>query len=214
MVLMLLSLLMVNKKLILPVGLAFVAGKFIGFLLLGTLLYGVIDLLPLDRVALVAKIILLVFSAIMIILNLNDLIASKNEKYDKIKLQLPKSLRKKNHAWIKKIEQVKRPALIIAVGVLLGLVLSAGEFLCTGQIYLAVIVQVANTGAALSGTAFWYLVVYCIAFILPLIVMVALVAAGRKVFDLSDAFRRNMVWVKLFNMLIFILFFVLVWFFF
>lgn len=212
MILMLLSLITVNRNLILPVGLAFGVGKFIGFLLLGTLLYSIIDKLPLDSIAVVSKIILLILSGAMVILNLNDLIASKNEKYQKIRLQLPKGLRKKNHDWLKKIVSVKRPAMIITVGLLLGLVLSAGEFLCTGQIYLATIVQVVHSGAKLSGTAFWYLMIYCIAFVIPMLVMVIIVSAGRKVFVISDKFRRNMPFVKLSNMLIFILFFILVWF--
>lgn len=214
MVLMLLSLLIVDKKLIVPVGLSFVMGKFIGFLLIGTVLFSVIDKLPFDTIASVFKIVLLVLSAILILLNLNDLIAAKNEKYQKIKLQLPQSFRKKNHEWIKKLISVDKRWLIILGGVVLGLVLSAGEFLCTGQIYLAVIIQIVHSSSQLSGQALLYLVIYCIAFIIPLIIMVLFVSKGKRVFELSDKFRRNMTWVKLANMLIFILFFILVWFFF
>jgi cytochrome c biogenesis protein CcdA len=146
----------------------------------------------------------------MILLNLNDLLAAKSEKYNKIKLQLPQALRKRNHSWIKKLISSKKGVLPIACGLLLGLILSAGEFLCTGQIYLAVIVQVVHSGAELSGKALLYLLLYCIAFIIPLLVMIVLVIKGRKIFSLSDKFRQNMVWIKLCNMILFIIFFILV----
>ena len=213
MVLMLLSILVVNKKLIVPVGLSFAVGKFIGFLLLGTLLYSLIEILPLDQISSITKILLLALSVIMMLLNLNDMVALKNEKYQKIKLQLPKSSRKRNHEWIKKFILIDKPRLIILGGVILGLLLSAGEFLCTGQIYLAVIIQVINFGVDVSMQAFWYLITYCVAFILPLIIIIILVSAGRRVFDLSDKFRRNMTWIKLGNMTIFMVFFILVLFF-
>lgn len=210
MLLMLLSLLAVDKKSIAPVGFSFAAGKFIGFFLLGTVLFSVVDMLPLKQVAQVAKIILLVLSGVMVLLNLNDLLAAKSEKYNKIRLQLPQGLRKRNHNWIKKLISSKKGILLIACGLLLGLVLSAGEFLCTGQIYLAVIVQVVHSGAELSGRALIYLLLYCTAFITPLLIMIILVIKGRKIFSLSDNFRRNMAWIKLGNMLIFMIFFLLV----
>ena len=210
MVLMLLSLLVVDKKLTVPVGLSFAVGKFVGFFLLGTVLFTVVDILPLNEVALVTKIVLLVLSAVMVLLNLNDLLAAKSERYNKIRLQLPQGLRKRNHDWIKRMISVKKRGLLIASGVLLGLIMAAGEFLCTGQIYLAVIVQVVHSGAELSGRALLYLLTYSFAFIVPLLIMVLLIAKGRKVFKLSDHFRKNMTWIKLGNMLVFALFFVLV----
>ncbi len=210
MVLMLLSLLVVDKTLTTPVGLSFATGKFIGFFLLGTVLFTVVDRLPLNEVTMVTKVILLVLSAIMVLLNLNDLLAAKSERYNRIKLQLPQGLRKRNHSWIKRLLSVKKRGLLIGGGILLGLVMAAGEFLCTGQIYLAVIVQVVHSGAELSGKALFYLLLYSVAFIIPLLIMVILVAKGRQVFNLSDKFRRNMAWIKLGNMIVFLAFFVFV----
>ena len=210
MILMLLSLLAVNKKLLLPVGISFAVGKFIGFLLLGTVLYSFVDILPYEKFALVTKVILLSFFSVMIVLNINDFIAAKKEKYQNIKLQLPQTFRKTNHNWIKKLVSYKKTGAIVIGGTILGLFISTGEFLCTGQIYLAVIIQAAHSTSSFSSKAFLFLTLYSIAFIIPVIVIVLLVYKGKTVFNLSEMFRKNMVWVKLINAILFIVFFILV----
>ena len=210
MMLMLLSLLAMEKKKVLLTGTAFVAGKFLGFFILGTAFYSILSSIDFKKLSAVFKITFLVFSGILIILNLNDIIASKSGRYQKIKLQLPEALRKYNHRWINKIAVKDSSKFFFGGGLVLGMVLSAGEFLCTGQMYLAVILHSVHSGLQPSGRAASYLILYSIAFTIPLLSVVLLVFWGKRVFDIGNKFRENMVWVKLGNMIIFLVFFVVV----
>lgn len=157
-----------------------------------------------------AKFISLTFFAVMIILNLNDLIAAKYENYQNIKLQLPQVLRKVNHNWIKKLVSHEKFGILLIGGTILGLIISAGEFLCTGQIYLAVIIQASHSASSFTGKAILFLILYSIAFITPVVVIILLVHKGKTVFNLSEKFRKNMVWIKLSNAMLFFIFFMLV----
>lgn len=210
MLLMLLSLMAVKKEWILPAGLAFAAGKFLGFLVLGTILYSSIGALHYTAVNVIIKTVLAVFAAIMIAMNVNDFHAAKNSDYSKIRLQLPVSLRKWNHGLIKRVSAIDSPVALVSAGAFLGLLIAVGEFLCTGQIYIAVILQVANSNDLLAGQAFGYLAVYSLAFVLPICALVLIVGKGRQVFAASEFFRKNMMWVKLTNALVFTVFFLLV----
>jgi cytochrome c biogenesis protein CcdA/thiol-disulfide isomerase/thioredoxin len=210
MVLLLLSLLAVKKEWVLPIGLAFSFGKFLGFLLLGTLLYNMIGKLNLANYQVAFKIVIVVFAILMIILNINDIIAAKRENYQNIRLQLPVQLREWNHKLIKWAVSSKIMVVLAASGILLGMLVACGEFLCTGQIYIAVILQIANSHSQLSGQAFLYLVFYSIAFVMPLIALTLLVSRGRMIFSLSDFFRKNMPWVKTLNVLIFVVVLIIV----
>lgn len=62
--------------------------------------------------------------------------AAKHENYGKIKLQLPTALKKINHGWIKRISGLENAWLLLLVSFALGVFISVGEFLCTGQIFL------------------------------------------------------------------------------
>ena len=203
MTLMLLSLLAAKRDWLLPAGLAFALGKFVGFLLLGTLLYSVLDTMRLAEVQLAFKIIMAVFAAMLIVLNLNDYFAEVNENYRRVRLQLPVGLRRWNHALIKKTAALSSPAVLIPGGALLGLIVAGGEFLCTGQIYVAVILMAVQSSSGLTAQALGYLVLYSLAFVLPLVALVILVSKGRQLFSLSELFRKHTPLVKLISALVF-----------
>ena len=203
MLLMLLSLLAAKGKWILPAGTAFLLGKFTGFLLLGTILYASLDSLRLTEVRIVINIVLIVFAAAMILLNGNDIAAAAREDYKNIRLQLPRALRSFNHTIIEKAASVKAGPALAAGAAALGLAVSAGEFLCTGQIYLAMILNTVNSGTSQSGAAFVSLALYSAAFIAPPAVLIILIHGGKRLFDMSEFFRKRLVFIKIFNILIF-----------
>jgi cytochrome c biogenesis protein CcdA len=199
------SLLSVEKVKILKTGISFCCGKFLAFLLLGTVFFTMLSKLDATWIHVVIKSILAAFIILLIVLNAKDYFAAKNEKYSAIKLQLPNTLRKFNYRMIKRIAAVSDFRMIILLSFVLGIIISFGEFLCTGQIYLATIVTVLQTNSSLNGTAFLYLVIYSLGFILPLVAMIFVIYKGREVFELSEAIREKLHLIKLLNILMFIL---------
>ena len=96
------SLLMVKKADIRKMGGAFILGKFIMYLSLGTLFYNLLEKLQIGWYQTVFKILMLLFVLLIAGLNIKDYIAARDENYGKIVVQLPLLLRKYNHRWIQK----------------------------------------------------------------------------------------------------------------
>ena len=91
----------------------------------------------------------------------------------------------------------------------LGAIISVGEFLCTGQIYLATI-TVLQSGQALDFRAMIYFLIYGAAFVLPLILITVFIHKGREIFDLTEWMRERIL-IKLINAVVFILFGIIIW---
>lgn len=208
MMLFLLSLLMVRSVNVLKFGLAFIAGKFLAYLALGTLAYNL--LLMIDDSLLhgfqsLVKAVLLVIVVILAAANIQDCFAARDEKYDRIRMQLPKVLRRINHSWIKRITSIENMRLLLVVCFLLGIGISIGEFLCTGQIYLATILYVMKSSQGLNLQALSSFFVYVLAMIIPLLLLTGAIFKGKEIFDLSEAIRVKMHVIKLVNAVIFLI---------
>jgi len=143
-----------------------------------------------------------------------DYFAAKNEAYDKVKMQLPIWLRRFNHGMIKRMSGVENNKLLIPLCFLLGVFISIGEFLCTGQMYLATIIYVLKNSETFSIEAIVYFLIYGAAFILPLAVITLLIHRGKEVFDISEIVRGKLHIIKLVNAFIFLVFALIVLFFF
>lgn len=74
-----------------------------------------------------------------------------------------------------------------------------GEFLCTGQIYLATIIAILHTEEFLSVNALIYFIVYNIALIIPLIIISFIIYKTKGVFETSEMIRVKMPYIKLAN---------------
>jgi hypothetical protein len=136
---------------------------------------------------------------------MKDYAAAKKEKYGEIKNQLPKMLRKLNQNLIQFFTGSRNGFILFAMCFLLGMIISAGEFLCTGQLYIATIALVAVSGSTLSLSAFLYLVVYAGAFILPLIAVIFVISKTREILDVSEFIRHRLHLIKLVNAILFLL---------
>ena len=77
--------------------------------------------------------------------------------------------------------------------------MSLGEFLCTGQIYLATIVTVLQSEplSGLRSKALLFFVLYDIGFILPLLLLLFAMAKGKDSMELSEAVRSRMPLIKI-----------------
>ncbi|MDF2985450.1 MAG: cytochrome c biosis protein [Eubacterium sp.] len=192
MLLFFISLLLARDINVIKMGLLYCAGKFVTYLLLGTLLFKTLGSINTGWLGSIIKILMLTAIVIFIFLNAMDFIAAKGERYDRIRLQLPARVRGLNHKWIKAAANADSPVRLFWISLLLGVLTSVGEFLCTGQIYLTTILYVLHSNTNL-------------AFIAPLVIITLLIFKGRELLDVSEFIRRNMHYIKLINIIVFLL---------
>jgi hypothetical protein len=83
-----------------------------------------------------------------------------------------------------------------------GFLVSLIELACTGQVYLPTIVYVLSV-PELAAQAFLYLVLYCVMFILPLIVVFVLAYRGTTSEQLGRFVNRHTATIKLLTGLVF-----------
>ena len=205
MVLMLLSLLASKRERIVRAGISYIAAKLLTYLLLGLVLYKSLQVLD-SAVFRFAVGTAGWFAAALAVglgaFNILDFFSVRREKYGKIHVQLPQRLRAFNNRLIKKAAGVGSHFLIPVV-FLLGIVISAGEFLCTGQIYLATILYVMRSGDIAAVPAF---LTYVTAMIIPMCILLFLCSRGRRLLEMSEFARKNMPAIKLANAAIFLAF--------
>ena len=206
MLLFFLSLLTVKKARILKIALLFILGKFLAFVLLGTILFRFLSLFNFSLLSILTKALLAVVLLFLIVMSIKDYFAAKAERYDRIFLQLPVGLRRFNHNIIKKVSDFSKVKVILFISFFLGMILSLGEFLCTGQIYLATIVTIFQTNSELSVQALLYLIIYNVGVILPLMVLSLIIHKGKELFEVSEAIRERLHIIKLINAIIFFVF--------
>ena len=93
---------------------------------------------------------------------------------------------------------------------LLGIVISAGEFLCTGQVYLATLLYMAQENGALNGELVGNLLIYITAMCVPMVILVLLVSKGKNVMSASRVSLKILPVAKLcYSIFFFVLFFCL-----
>jgi cytochrome c biogenesis protein CcdA len=206
MYLFILSLMLVKKISIRKIGFAFVASKFLTYLLLGVFLFNLISQLNIPWFGMASKIIMLSFVFVIAGINIRDFYFAKREKYGEMKMQLPAALRKMNHKWIKQAMSGENAKLLLLMSVLLGIVITIGEFLCSGQMYISTIIFMLKSNSEFNATAFLYLFIYDFAFILPLLAITIIIDRTRGVFEVSEKIRERLPLIKLINAIVFILF--------
>ncbi|MFH1691554.1 MAG: hypothetical protein ABIC68_03150 [Candidatus Omnitrophota bacterium] len=126
----------------------------------------------------------------------------KTGKTEGLALQLPKIIKKKIHSivgrYYRKSSKVQTRALfgLVLSALVVGFLVSLLEAVCTGQMYLPVIIFVLKEGA-LRARAISYLFVYNLMFILPLIIVfvLALVGVSSRQFELWA--RKQLKLIKL-----------------
>jgi hypothetical protein len=208
MLLLLLSLLAAKNAQVLPLGLSYVASKLLTYLVLGLALFTLarsLDLSVFQAVQGPIRVVVIVISLALCFLNALDFVNARRENYGAIKVQLPRALRRFNHSVIQKTVE-GNPRFLMAAIFALGVLVSAGEFLCTGQIYLATILYLLRTGTGSFGLALAAFLCYTVAAALPPALLVILCHKGKQAMALSDFVRNRMPVIKIANTLFFALF--------
>lgn len=203
---MLISLLLVRKEKILLLGTAFIGAKMLTYLLLGTVfssLIGQLDSVLTEPVVRAAKILLGIVMIILAILSLGDVYLASQEKYGKMKLQLPGKLKKFNNRYLETVME-KGTKSLVGVVFVAGIVVSAGELLCTGQLYLASVLYVMEKETVFNWSVFLMFVVYLFCMCLPLFLFTVVASKGAKVLRISELVRKKMPVIKLCYAILFI----------
>ncbi len=171
----------------------FLGSKFVAYLLIGTVLLGVFQMFNPTWLVPITKVILTVISVLLILLNLKDAFAARREKYGDIRNQLPKGIRRYLHQKMQVSLAQKR---VVGGGiVLLGVIVAGGEFLCAGQVYLALLLAALQTGAA-TLRIFGILMIYCAAFLLPSAILCFAVLRGKAAIAVSQWVLKRMAVIK------------------
>ncbi len=189
-----------KREEVLWVGIGFSASVFVTYLLIGLGLLSFIQhfsFLPYFSRAVYALTIGL--SLLLGALSLYDYIQLKRGRSSKMKLQLPDFLKKRIHQAIRK---EARSARYVISAVAAGFVISLLEFTCTGQVYLPTILFVTGI-PSLRTSAVFCLVLYNIAFIVPLLVIFGVIYWGTTSEQLAFFLQKKASVIKLTTSMLF-----------
>jgi cytochrome c biogenesis protein CcdA/glutaredoxin len=186
---------------ILLVGLSFALGVFLTYLLVGVGLLKIVQSLSfftaLGRWVYLLTALLCLALAVF---TFRDFFKAREGQTGDMTLKLPLSIRRRINKVIRENAQTRA---FVAMAFLTGFVVSLLELACTGQVYLPTIVYVMSR-PELAAQAFLYLLLYCLMFILPLVVVFVLSYFGTGSEQLGQFINRHTSTVKFITGLLFV----------
>lgn len=206
----LLSLLTGSGRPILGAGLSYLAGKWLAYFGMGLGIFGFLGWSQAEWEAgiSVIGIFMPVAAGILAVMNLIDFLHVRKKEFGKVKVQLPEGLRKWNHKMIRHwitFGEKGNGKVMLTVILLLSLVISAGEFFCTGQIYAASLYMMAKK-EVLSLQLISQVGAYVTALCLPSLGILLFVRKTGNLISASDGLLRFIPMIKLIYSLAFFLF--------
>lgn len=199
MLFLLLSLVISKKSNIIKFGFSYIAGKMAAYFSFGIAAYNIItvvDSAAFRNVQYGISILMIILSLVLALLNFRDAYWAKKEIYNNVKMQLPGSLRKYNHRIIASLAGKADSRWAVVIIFLLGAIISLGEFLCTGQIYVATIVYLVQNTSGLTGITVFSFILYVLAASIPLIILVILVNRTKQLLLVSEFVRKHLPVIK------------------
>ncbi|MGQ9638678.1 MAG: cytochrome c biogenesis CcdA family protein, partial [Thermodesulfobacteriota bacterium] len=198
-----------TRKEIFWVGMGFTGAGFFTHILLG---FGILNFVQyfsfLPFFSRIIYIITFIFSLILGIFSLYDYAQLKRGRPSKMTLQVPDSLKKRIHRIIRKREdeldanKEGRPFRFLFASIVIGFIVTLFQSTCTSQVYLPTILFVTNV-PSLRDRAIFYLILYNIVYILPLVAIFAIVYWGTTSQQLSFFLQKRTSTIKLFTALFF-----------
>lgn len=198
-----------GRKQILMVGVGFSGSAFLTHLLIGVGLFGFIQhlsFLPvLSRAIYLVTFLLSLFLAVF---SLYDYLQLKRGKPSKMKLQVPDFLKKRIHKTIRarsaELEGVSKGHLsrLLLVAIAIGFIVTLFQSTCTSQVYLPTLLFVTQI-PSLRESALFYIVLYNLIYILPLLVIFGIVYWGVTSQQLAFFLQRRASTIKLITALFF-----------
>lgn len=215
---------------LLVLGAAFCVASFVAYTALGFGLLRVLHLFsgfPFLRKSVdLGMIVLLVFLAVISFRDARRFGISRDPA--DVALQLPGWVKERIHGVIRVLAGRRRgggdvggggfsglnegtgAGVLVVGGVVTGFLVTVLESVCTGQMYVPTLVVVVKSGKS-SFVAAWYLLLYNLMFILPLVVVFVLTYFGLRTGALLEWSRRNVVVSKMLLGCFFLVLAVLVW---
>ncbi len=185
---------------ILFVGAAFALGVFLTYLLVGVGLLKVVQALPFfSTLGRWVYLITAALCVVLAILTFRDFLKARKGQAGDMTLKLPLSLRRLINRVIREGAQTRA---FVLVALVTGFIVSLIELACTGQVYLPTIVFVLSV-PELASKAFLYLLLYCLMFIVPLVVVFVVTYFGTTSEQLGSLVSRQTATVKLLTGLLF-----------
>ncbi len=177
------------------VGISFTIGVFLAYLVIGLGLYKVLDMMG-DLLTTLARWVYIITAVLCLslgVFSVIDYFKARKGSLEDMSLKLPDPLRKRINAVIRK----GRGARSYYIGAFItGLLISILELACTGQVYLPTIIFVSSM-PELKLRAIFYLVLYNLLFILPLVVVFILAYYGTTSKDLTSFLQKHAAAVKI-----------------
>lgn len=207
MLLMLLAAIAMSGRSVIKTGCAYLAGKFAAYCAMGMGLYKLFMAIGQDIFFSISNVLTWIFAAvffILAILYLVDFVNVKRKQYGKIRMQLPTALRKWNHERIEKASKINAKWMIPAA-VVLGIVISAGEFFCTGQVYLAAILYMMKMQQEMKLQTNAAFIVYVTAMCIPSFLIVLVIEKTKNVIRMSN---KTLEWLPAIKLVTAIAFFI------
>lgn len=195
MLLLFLSILLSADRRVTSYAAVYLGAKLVAYIAIGTAFLSVLSAWNPAWLPMAAKLMLTAIGGVLIVLNLMDASAARRERYGDIKNQLPRRLRGFLNERIRRALRGNGVALAASVA-LLGVVVAASEFLCSGQLYLATLTAGLSAGMEYF-RLLMLLVVFCAAFLLPSVIVTLIVTKSRDMFSTSNALLRHMPLIKL-----------------
>ncbi|MBM4466350.1 MAG: hypothetical protein FJ014_12480 [Chloroflexi bacterium] len=181
---------------VLVVGASFTLGVFLAYLMVGVGFYKALDLLG-DLLTTLGRWVYgltALLCAGLAVFSFNDFLKARRGEIGDMVLNLPHGLRMRINAVIRR---GRRSRVFVAGAFVTGILISFLELACTGQVYLPTIIFVMSV-PAMRANAVPFLVLYCLLFIAPLVVVFVLVwygTTGTK--QLTSFLQRHAATVKL-----------------
>jgi len=189
-----------EKKVILLTGISYTLGVFITYLLLGIGIYKWLSYIKgITTISGLMYPITGIIALLLAIYSLLDYYKIKKGKGEETTLKLPKSIKKLTNRIVRKHMKSRRLA---GFAFITGAVISALEFMCTGQVYLPTIVYILGE-PGFQSKAFFYLVLYNTMFILPLVGVFLAVYYGVTSEKLESIFMKRVGLIKILTALLF-----------
>lgn len=208
MLLMLLAAIAMSGRSVIKTGCAYLAGKFTAYCAMGMELYKLFMAIGQDIFLSISNVFTWIFAAvffILAILYLIDFVNVKRKQYGKIRMQLPTALRKWNHERIEKASKINAKWMIPAA-VVLGIMISAGEFFCTGQVYLAAILYMMKMQQEMKLQTNAAFIIYVTAMCIPSFLIVLVIEKTKNVIHMSNKTLEWLPAIKLVTAIVFFIF--------
>ncbi len=192
-----------SKKEMLLVGVSFILGIGVSYLLLGIGLFQIIAKWKyFDFISRWVYLVTALITFILVVLTFSDYFKAKKGNTKNMTLQLSYAEKKSIHTLLRK----RITALESLSAFLIAFPVSIVEFSCTGQTYLPTIVYIFSM-ENLEAKALVYLILYNFMFIVPLVVITVFAYKGATSERITTWFRKNIATIKLFTGIIFLLLF-------